>query len=135
MNKRQRDTTMDTDQIELDHSSKRPRNNDEETYVKKKPKILDGKFFKIGDGDEKNENILVTCTSCKKAIKGQLTSTGNFYKHYRRVHKDIFIEMKEYCDTKISKGASAESSTAHQSKLTDINQINQRTVIKSIPLF
>lgn len=49
----------------------------------KLPKIFDGTFFEVVELNKTNKNINARCKKCKKHVKGQCTSTGNFYKHYR----------------------------------------------------
>lgn len=86
--------------------AKRPRENDEDnqiseltTKVKKIPKIFDGQFFELVNWDGKSLNITATCQICKKPLKGQHTSTGNFTKHYK-YEKNNHIEFRsEYSCT------------------------------------
>lgn len=128
MSKRQRNITTDTDDDEFHPNSKRLRDNDEESVPqnKKQPKVFDGKYFELVDWDEKATNIKAVCKECKREVKGQVSSTGNFYKHYRTVHKDVYHEMKADCDRRIDKENS--SSTLKQKKLPFINQIDQNKV-------
>lgn len=62
------------------------------------PRILDGKFFVI----EKNhdEKIDARCIECRKVIKGSLTSTGNFKKHYKKVHPALNSKLEEHLISK-----------------------------------
>lgn len=38
-----------------------------------------------------------------KIIRGQSSSTGNFYQHYFRTHTDEYPKLKDYCDERIEK--------------------------------
>lgn len=68
---------------------KRQRNCDEGQQsnllkrAKQLPKILSGTFFRTEGWDGKQLNVQAECIQCKRVIKGQYTSTGNFYKHYK----------------------------------------------------
>lgn len=47
------------------------------------PKLFDGKYFKVIEWNNTNKKIVAICRKCEKEVRGQYTSTGNFYKHYR----------------------------------------------------
>lgn len=62
--------------------------------AKKKPKILDGTFYKIVTDD--GGRIVAQCSECKELKKGTDTSTGNFKSHYKTKHKDRAKDMEHY---------------------------------------
>lgn len=49
----------------------------------KAPKNFDGNYFELVDWDGQSLNIKAKCQTCQKELKGQYTSTGNFFTHYR----------------------------------------------------
>lgn len=62
--------------------------------MKKKPKILDGTFYKIvSDHDGK---IVAECIECKEVRKGSDSSTGNFKSHYKSKHKERANDLEKY---------------------------------------
>lgn len=71
--KRQRENLPDDD-IQMSNEQKR---------AKKIPYLLESEFYQLIDWDGVATNIQAKCTQCKKHVKGQYTSTGNFIKHYK----------------------------------------------------
>lgn len=71
----------------------------------KLPKIFDGSYYEVVEHDKDNKSISAKCMKCikSKVIRGQSSSTGNFYQHYMRTHPDEHKAMKEYCDEKLDK--------------------------------
>lgn len=87
--------------------SKRPLENDDDINMSnpakkvKLPTIFDGKFFEVIDYNAENRHISAKCTNCilkEKIIRGQSTSTGNFFKHYSNIHPDKHELLRAYCD-------------------------------------
>lgn len=84
--------------------AKRTRENDEDIQiseparkVKKIPKIFDGQFFELVGWDGQALNITARCQICKKPFKGQHTSTGNYFKHYKyekTINMILYIEFR-----------------------------------------
>lgn len=73
--------------------------------LKKLPKIFDGEYFAVLDYDEKTKKITARCVCCSAksvSIRGQSTSTGNFYKHYMKAHSNLVDDVKKYCDEKVN---------------------------------
>lgn len=74
--------------------------SNEPKKAKKYPKILDGKYFEInGDVDAKG-NVKVKCTTCNDVKSGNISSTGNFFKHYEKKHALILNDVKHYTKIK-----------------------------------
>lgn len=71
------------------NAAKRKRDDspDEDTQISKKPKklpkILDGVYFKVNDWDGESINLTAQCQLCPSQVRGQVTSTGNFFKHFK----------------------------------------------------
>lgn len=95
MNKRKLEKTYDEDQSEKNSAKK----------SKKLPKFFDGTYYELIDYDGQSVNVQAKCNECKRTIKGSITSTGNFYKHYRLSHQDVFQSIKEYCEKSENKPA------------------------------
>lgn len=45
-------------------------------------------------------NIKAKCTTCNEIRSGQVTSTGNYFKHYEHKHKLKVNELKIHTKTK-----------------------------------
>lgn len=69
------------------------------------PKIFDGTYYEVVEHDTNTKGIAAKCKKCikEKIIRGQSTSTGNFYQHFYRTHVDEHKVMKEYCDERPGK--------------------------------
>lgn len=70
--------------------SKRQRSSDDDHLpmcdnkkAKKLPKLFNSEFFKVKSWDGTSTKIIAECTICKNNVKGDFTSTGNFFKHYK----------------------------------------------------
>lgn len=96
--------------------------------VLKKPRVLDDTYFKIDEWDMESSNISAKCTTCKKKVKGQLTSTGNFFKHIRSCHPDLLETVKNYCEAKMNSKVEISSPQTKQRKLSYINRLDQNKV-------
>lgn len=92
-----------------------------DTQATKKPKIIpkifNGKFYVIEN--ETNGSIKARCTECNSIIKGQLTSTGNFIKHYHIRHPTKLDELKNNKKTV----SDMSKHTSHQPTLIDIAKV------------
>lgn len=79
-----------------------------EQSAKRQRKIFDGTFYMLKDDavdndDNSNTDLIVAqCMICTKEtfIRGNNSSTGNFYKHFRKLHNDKVDELKNHCDSK-----------------------------------
>lgn len=118
-------------------SSKRPRENDDSNLLKpqkilKLAKIFDGTYFEIVEHDENKKSITAKCLNClikENNIRGSSTTTGNFYKHYLKVHPDKHDEMRIYCDEKAEhRKKVAEFKTKVQSVLPFSNVLDPKKV-------
>lgn len=113
--------------------NKRQRENDDDSLSNiKLPKVFDGTYFEPHKWDGKSIEISSICQLCKKILKGQYTSTGNYYKHYRNTHGNMFDEMKKYCDSKLSKHIGHNAPQPKESILKFVNHIDQEKVSFSI---
>lgn len=119
MSKRQRDVTQDDN--ESVENIKRTRTMGKE---RKLPKIVDGTYFKVDEWNENVVNFRAMCMKCEKYYKGQYSSTGNFYKHYRAVHPDFFDEMRNYCDIKLEKEQATSKTNLKQPTISCINRLD-----------
>lgn len=118
MNKRKLENHCDED-LNVSNSAKK---------AKKVPKIFDGIYYELIDWDGKSTNIQAKCIDCKGVIKGAITSTGNFYKHYRVSHQDEFKFMKEHCETKLESN-NAVSKKNQSTMLPFVNMLDHDKVI------
>lgn len=46
------------------------------------PKVLDGKYFKVNGTVDVKGNVKAKCVACDDVKSGNVSSTGNFFKHY-----------------------------------------------------
>lgn len=85
----------------------------------KLPTIFDGTYYKVISHDKENKSISAKCMKCikEKIIRGQSTSTGNFYQHFWRSHREDHKIMKEYCDGKKTEKNVMSSNVQAQSVL------------------
>lgn len=93
MNKRTRDESTSNEVEDATHQSKKMR---EENI--KLAQIFDGTYFDVIEHDKNTKNIAARCMKCgikEKIIRGQSTSTGNFFQHILRKHPDEYMAMKE----------------------------------------
>lgn len=67
---------------------------------KKIPKILDGKYFEVNGSIDVKGNVQVKCLTCDDIKRGNVSSTGNFFKHYEKVHPLKFNEIRIYTKMK-----------------------------------
>lgn len=85
--------------------------DDDEPPRKKGPKMFDGTYYILKENDDVNETNstknansaiakCVLCTVKPTFIKGNFSSTGNFYKHFKHVHADRLEELRAHCDSK-----------------------------------
>lgn len=58
------------------------------------PKIFDGKFYELLNSIDASGNINAKCTACDEIRKGNVSSTGNFMKHYQLKHPLKLNELK-----------------------------------------
>lgn len=114
-------------------SSKRQREIDDSSMLNpnKKSKlatVFDGTYFEVVKHDVSNGSISTKCLNCKKEniIRGNSSSTGNFFKHYLKVHRDIHEEMKNYCDEKSEH--TIKKRTRNQSVLPFTNMLDPKKV-------
>lgn len=120
-------------------TNKRQREMDDSSGLKpaKKPKlakVFDGTYFDNVEHDENQKSVAAKCTNClpkTKIIRGSTCSTGNFFKHYLKMHPDKHDEMKIYCDERFQKVA-AETKTKIQSFLPFSNVFDPKKVSKFI---
>lgn len=91
---------------------------------KNKPKIFDGRYYKITQ--EENGSILAECALCKEKKRGSESSTGNFINHYKTKHKEELITLKAYLKVQDEVKIKA---TKNQPKLNDF--INQTENVRS----
>lgn len=79
---------------------KRSRESDdgsnEEPIAKRQPKILDGTYYKLNEDEPESDTA--QCVVCTSFIKGGYSSTGNFYKNFRRRHPLKLNELRNYCN-------------------------------------
>lgn len=78
-------------------------NSDSNTQNKKSrkiPKIFDGKYFEIDGNVDESGNVSAKCMTCNQPKSGSISSTGNFFKHYKKRHPLKLEEMKMYTKTK-----------------------------------
>lgn len=72
--------------------------------AKKIPKMLDGTFYELFGDVDANGNLNGKCTICNDIRKGNISSTGNFIKHYELKHplrlNDLKLHSKMKKDTK-----------------------------------
>lgn len=108
----------------------------------KKPKlakVFDGTYFTIVEHDEIKKNISAKCTNCvikENIIRGSSSSTGNFFKHYFKIHPDKHNEMKIYCDEKAEhRKFAAETKTKIQPVLPFSNMLDPKKVSRVITIF
>lgn len=99
--------------------------------AKRERKMFDGKFYslKVDDNSDDTNSLAAQCMLCTNKttiIKGSLSSTGNFYKHFRKLHDKRVEELKNYCDSK-TKPASHKNEKV-QSILPFVNTIDPRKV-------
>lgn len=62
--------------------------------IEKPPRLLDGKYFEITKLDGKKVEVL--CMNCKKLLRGDINSTGNFMKHIKQSHPELTEEIESY---------------------------------------
>lgn len=84
---------------------------------RKIPKIFDGKFFEIEKNIDTDGNVQAKCTSCNETKKGNISSTGNYLKHYEKKHPLKLNELKSHL-----KGITNENKRSQQPKLDDVQQ-------------
>lgn len=67
----------------------------------KLPRIFDGIYYEE-ILERSNGQIWAKCTvsTCRKVVKGNKTSTGNFKSHYRTQHSELIQDMERYLDKK-----------------------------------
>lgn len=84
------------------------------------PKIFDGTYYEVVEHDINTKTIAAKCKKCikDKIIRGQSSSTGNFYQHFLRTHFDDHKDMKEYCDERTGKTAKRTISSKMQTMLS-----------------
>lgn len=80
----------------------------------KLPKIFDGTYFTVVDHDKETKSISAKCMNCikEKIVRGQSSSTGNFYQHFLRTHAEEHIKMKEYCDERTNKNLAKRANSS-----------------------
>ncbi|XP_031633718.1 uncharacterized protein LOC116347298 [Contarinia nasturtii] len=103
----------------------------------KLPAIFDGKYFKIISHDKDTKKISAKCNQCTikdKIIRGQTTSTGNFYTHYKLTHINYYIAMRDYCKGKTDRRMTTANEQKIQSLLPfsmgslDFNRVRELTL-------
>lgn len=63
------------------------------------------------------------CTKCGENKKGDISSTGNFKRHYKTKHLSSFKELEDYTKaTKHTSGSSTKSDGNRQTKMTEVIQ-------------
>lgn len=67
--------------------------------TRKTPKILNGTYFEIESSVGVDGNLLAKCTICNEVKKGNISSTGNFLKHFQTKHPLRLAELKLYLKT------------------------------------
>lgn len=93
MNKRTRDISPSKEVEDATHQTKKIREE-----KNKLAQIFDGTYFEVVEHDKNTKNISARCMKCgikEKIIRGQSTSTGNFYQHILRTHPDEYMAMKD----------------------------------------
>lgn len=73
--------------------------------IKADPKILDGTYYVVEGRD--GTNVKAICMECQSAKRGSVNGTGNFTKHYRLKHPELYDKVLEH----ISKTSSQLSTT------------------------
>lgn len=114
MAKRTRDERID-DEDDSDSPISKKGREESSTLAK----IFDGTYFTVIEHDNDTRYISAKCMKCikEKIIRGQSSSTGNFYQHYIRVHTDNYVAMKEYCDERASRKKEKRISITKQTVL------------------
>lgn len=65
------------------------------------PRILSGKYYKhIRPSYKTVGGIKATCTACRTIICGTTLSTGNFFQHVRRRHRELIPDVLDHCSVK-----------------------------------
>lgn len=110
----QNNTVLEIDDESQDNNS--TRNASKRSYsdsqenankrIKADPKILDGTYYVVECRE--GTNVKAICTKCNSAKRGSVNGTGNFTKHYRLKHPELYEKMLEH----ISKASSQLSTTA-----------------------
>lgn len=85
------------------------------------PRILDGQFFSIQSNV--NGSIDARCLECSKIFKGNLSSTGNFRKHYERSHSNVMKRLNAYLNSRAN-----EHPTKTQPTLKDFATVQPEMV-------
>lgn len=85
---------------------------------KKIPKIFDGKFFVIESNQD--DNIKARCTQCNEVKSGQISSTGNFIKHYQSKHP---LKLNELRDSNKKPNLLEKGTTSHQPTLNEMARV------------
>lgn len=108
-----------------------------EQSAKRPRKMFDGKFYMFKNDDVDNDDnqnpdlIVAQCMICTKEtfIRGSYSSTGNFYKHFRKVHKSSVEELKNHCDSKTKQASqSLTKNDKVQSILPFVNSLDSMKV-------
>lgn len=118
-------------------ASKRNRETDnssiDEPAPKRRPKMFDGKYYILEEHDatKKSNSTIAKCMLCTvkpSFIKGSLTSTGNFYKHFKNVHNDRLDELRAHCDSKTKPTIASKNDQRIQTTLPFAISIDQHKV-------
>lgn len=73
------------------------------------PKIFDGKYYEhLTEALDIDGNINPKCLTCNNNIKGNLSTTGNYYTHYRLKHPSLHPKLKLHSKTKNDKKESKQ---------------------------
>lgn len=99
--------------------------------AKRQRKMFDGKFYTLNDNDDENTAVAqcMLCTIKPTFIRGSHSSTGNFYKHFKRVHTERVDELKDHGDSKTKPASQAiKKNEKVQSLLPFVNTLDTSKV-------
>lgn len=78
-------------------------------FSSKIPRILDGKYFKIVERN--NKNVRAQCMTCGRFRKGSICSTGNFMEHISGCHPTLVAEVELHRKVKSNDSTETKQTT------------------------